>query len=259
MADTPVSPTTPVQEDPKAGPGLLWDWPTRLLHGSLASLFLAALAVASFVSEHSPVFQLHMLFGLLLLLVVLLRLVWGLAGSQPSRFSSFLYSPAALVRYVRDAAAGRDRPAPGHNPGSGYATFALLLLPLGLGVTGLAQGLGWKAAEEVHGALAYGMAGVVVLHLLGLAWHTVRHRENIAASMVTGRRQLPAGAAIPSARPLAGVAFLLLLVAGAVVLVAGLDPRARRIDLPGLGMSIPLGGAEGVPGAGPRHHGEDDD
>lgn len=259
MADTPLSPTNPVQEDPKTGPELLWDWPTRLLHWSLAGLFLAALALASLASEHSPVFLLHMLFGLLLLLTVLLRLVWGLAGSRPSRFSAFLFSPAALVRYVRDAAANRDRPMPGHNPGSSYATFALLLLSLGLGATGLGLGLGWKTAEEVHSALAYGTAGVVVLHLLGLAWHTVRHQENIAASMVTGRRHLPAGAGIPSTRPLAGAAFLLLLGAGAAILAAGLDPRTRQIDLPGLGVSIPLGEAEGGPKAKPRHRGEDDD
>ena len=34
------------------------------------------------------------------------------------------------------------------------------------------------------------MAAVVVAHILGVAWHSWRHRENLAASMVTGRKEV---------------------------------------------------------------------
>jgi cytochrome b len=99
-------------------PRTLWDWPTRVLHWSMVGLFTGTFSLALLASEHSPAFVIHAALGILLGGVVLLRLLWGIVGSKPSRFGSFLYSPMSLVRYVRDAVRGVDRPTAGHNPGS---------------------------------------------------------------------------------------------------------------------------------------------
>lgn len=234
-------------------PRTLWDWPTRILHWAMVGLFTGAFSLALLASEHSPAFVIHTALGILLGGVVLLRLLWGFVGSKPSRFGSFLHSPMSLLRYVRDAVRGVDRPTAGHNPGSSYAIYAMLLLPLGLAGTGVAMGRGLEWAEEVHGALAYAMVGVIVLHILGLAWHTRRHREAIAMSMVHGRRCIEASDAITSARPMAGVLVALTLGVAASLIVSGLDTQKGTLTLPGLAQPLILKGEEKAEGVGKKH------
>ncbi len=241
---------------------LLWDGPTRILHWAMAGLFLGAFSIAVASSEHGRIFPAHAALGLLLVLAVLLRLLWGFVGSRPSRFASFLHSPAALVRYLTEALAGQDRPAGGHNPAAGYSAYAMLLLPLALAATGIAMGRGGEWAEDVHGVLAYAMVVVIAFHILGLAWYTFRHREPIALSMVHGRRRLPREDSIPSSRPFMSIAILLVLAGGGTLLWKGLDTRARTIRLPGLAAPLAVGevekGGHGEGGQGGEGH-EDDD
>jgi Ca2+/H+ antiporter len=129
----------------------------------------------------------------------------------------------------------------------------MLLLPLGLAGTGIAMGRGMEWAEEVHGVLAYAMAGVIVLHILGLAWHTRRHREAIALSMLHGQRRIEASDAIHSVRPMAGVLMALTLVIAANLIVGGLDTQKGTLTLPGLAQPLILKGEEKAEGAGKEH------
>ena len=253
-------PQTPSPEGP--APRLVWDLPTRLFHWSLAILFSGAFLLAVSSSEHSRAFMIHMLVGLVLAFAILLRLVWGWVGSRPSRFSAFLYSPAALGRYVRQALKGADHPGAGHNPGSSYAIYAMLLLPLALVATGLLKTSGREWAEEVHAALAYGMVAVVGLHLAGVAWHAWRHKDGIALAMVHGRRPATEAEAIGSARPWAGAAYLVLVGAWGVALARGFEATRHQVVLPVVGSVLPLGEAESGGGRGteaPRGAGKHDD
>lgn len=258
-----MSESTPTQPS-ATEPGLVWDLPTRLFHWTLAVLFAGAFTVALSSSEHSRAFMIHMLLGLTLAFAVLLRLVWGLVGSRPSRFASFLYSPAALLRYLQEVFQGADRPVAGHNPGSSYATYAMLLLPLGLAVTGWLKTSGHEWAEEVHVALAYGMVATVAIHVLGVLWHARRHRDGLALAMVHGRRPVLEGGALASTRPWTALAFVLLLGGWGVSLVRGYDPAARQVELPLVGTVLPLGeakeGKDAKEGkAGERHERHHDD
>ena len=261
--------TTPIllPDETSPTPRLVWDLPTRLFHWTLAVLFAGAFLVAIGSSEHSRVFLVHMLMGLVLAFAILLRVVWGLVGSSPSRFRSFLYSPAELGRYVRLAVRGADQPGAGHNPGSSYAIYAMLLLPLALVATGLLKSSGREWAEEVHAVLAYSMLAVVALHLAGVAWHAQRHRDGIALAMVHGRRPVAAGEAITSHRTWAGAVFLLLVGGWTAGLVQGFQASRRQVVLPLVGMVLPLGEAkEGKENkgqtarqeGGKRKHGGDD-
>ena len=243
---------------------LLWDLPTRFFHWTLAVLFTGAFAVALLSSEHSRAFLVHMLLGLVLAFAILLRLVWGLVGSRPSRFSSFLFSPGALVRYIKAVSSGQDQPSVSHNPGASYAIYGMLLLPLGLVLTGLLKTSGREWAEGVHLAFAYGMAALVGLHLLGLVWHSRRHGDGMALAMVHGRRPVPDAHAIASPRTWAGLLFLLLVGGWGVGLGRTFDATTRQVTLPVLGTRLALGEDKEKKGPGEaagergrKHHDDD--
>jgi hypothetical protein len=152
-----------------------------------------------------------------------------------------------LLGYLYDALRGRSERHVGHNPGSAYAIHAILLLTIGLGATGLLMPSG-EAFEEVHEIMAYLMISVIVLHILGLVWHTIRQRENIALSMVDGRKAGEPSQAIRSSHLLVGVVFLALAAGWAFAVFSGHDAQAGQLRLPVLGQTIRLGehGEEGA-------------
>jgi cytochrome b len=64
--------------------------------------------------------------GYLVMGLLPVRLVWGFVGGHWSRFASFIYAPATVLRYLR----GQSRPGEhldvGHNPLGAGSVFALL-------------------------------------------------------------------------------------------------------------------------------------
>lgn len=242
---------------------LVWDLPTRLFHWLFAGSFLTAFVIGKATDDDGSLFPVHMLLGLVLVFMVALRLVWGVVGSRWSRFASFPTRPGELLAYVKGAISGGAERYAGHNPGSSWAAFVMLAIVVGLGVTGVMMGNGSEAAEGVHELLANGMILVVVAHLAGIALHTFRHKELIALSMVDGQKEAEPAAAIPSARPLAGVAFLALTGAWAGALFTTYDAGTGEVGLLGLrlGEGEEHEGGEG----GERHerherdHDEDDE
>jgi cytochrome b len=228
-----------------------WDLPTRLFHWTLAGLFAGAFAIGEWADERSPTFAIHMLLGLVLVAAIAFRLVWGFIGSRHARFSSFLYSPAALLGYLKDALARRDQRYAGHNPGSSWAIYGLVLLPLLLVTTGLLSQPKNELFEEVHEVLGKVMLAAVIAHLAGLAFHTWRHRENIGLSMITGKRLGEPGQAIGSSHPVAALVFVALMAGWAGVVLSGHDPVAKVVRLPGVGVTIPV--AEKPPRVGAGH------
>ena len=76
---------------------MIYDLPTRIFHWLFAGLFIAAFLIAKTVDDESPAFSYHMLAGLLLTLIVLLRILWGFVGTKHSRFASFALYPKDLL------------------------------------------------------------------------------------------------------------------------------------------------------------------
>jgi len=223
----------------------VWDIPTRLFHWSLAAAFLAAFIITQTVSDEDPLFAVHAILGLIIGFMVLLRIIWGFAGTRYARFSSFAFSPGEFARYMRDAFSQGGNRYTGHNPGSGYAVFLMLILLSGIVVTGLLGHRGGESFEELHEAIAYAMIAVVGAHLAGVLLHTIRHKENIVLSMVTGSKEGGESEGISSARPLAGAVFLLLTGLWTSGLFSAYDPGARQTVLPVVGTTVQLGETEG--------------
>jgi cytochrome b len=122
----------------------VWDLPVRLFHWSLVASFV----VAYLTSEDENIW--HIYSGYAVLGLISFRVLWGFVGSKHARFSDFLYSPAAVVDYLKGLAAGNARHYLGHNPAGGWMILALLA---GLFVISI-SGLELYAIEEGKGPLA---------------------------------------------------------------------------------------------------------
>ncbi len=237
---------------------LVWDAPTRMFHWLFAGGFAVAAVIALLFDDSSPVFPYHAIIGLAITLMVCLRVVWGLVGSRYARFSTFAFGPAAVARYIKGALFGIARTYIGHNPGSAYAVFAMLVLMISLAVTGIMMGRGNENVKELHEVLAYGMIGVVIAHILGVVFHTIRHRENIIASMIHGKKDCEPAEGIRSSHQVLGAVFLAVVGAWTIGLVRNFDPMTGTARLPVLGTSLQVGEAENDADALDHEHDDGD-
>lgn len=229
---------------------LIWDLPTRIFHWLLTIGFFISAAFSVTADEDSPLFSAHMIIGIMLGVMVLLRIVWGFVGTQYARFSSFLFSPLSLMRYVFGALSGSEPRSIGHNAGSSYAIFAMLGLVLATAVTGLMISNGNEGAEELHEIASYSLMAVVVFHIVGVVWYSLRHKENITLSMLTGSKEASAADAIPASRPIVGIVFFLFVGFLTIRLFQNYDRTTGTTTFPGLGIKIPLGESEGSESGG---------
>ena len=202
---------------------LIWDLPTRLFHWTLASSF----AMAWLTSDGDQWRALHVFAGYLMLGLVAFRVVWGVAGSHFSRFSSFWFGPRAAFDYLKQVARGHAPRHVGHNPTGSLAIYVLLALSALVGLTGILtlgadeqQGLaaGWfsfgqaKLLKELHELGATAMLLVVMGHITGVVVESVMHKENLARSMVTGFKMAEANTPKTKARPVLAIVMLLAML-----------------------------------------------
>ncbi len=164
----------------------VWDPIVRLLHWTSA----AGCAINLLVEQDRA---LHRGVGYIVALAVAVRLVWGFGGPRPARFTVFVPRLGALKEYLRHWARGAEPRYLGHNPAGALMILALLGLLAGVSVTGWMLGLdrffGSEALEELHETLAHTLVALVALHVLGTIWESVRHRENLLKSMLTGHKR----------------------------------------------------------------------
>lgn len=212
---------------------LVWDLPTRLSHWLMASTLIGAFALALVTKKSGDVFPVHMLLGAIATLLVLLRVVWGFAGSTYARFRSFVYGPRAITRYFRGLVSRSRERWVGHNPGSSAAIFGMLGLLLATGVTGALAATAPSWVRELHPILAYVLIGVAAAHILGVLLHTFSHRENIILSMVDGRKApVVDSPPIRSTHPVVALAFLAIVGAFGTLAISSYDASSRSLVIP---------------------------
>ncbi len=170
-----------------APPVRVWDPVLRLCHWALALAVLAA-----WLTRHGAGLW-HEWIGYAAGAVVATRILWGFAGPGPARFSAFLRSPRATLRYARLALRREEPRHLAHNPLGGWMAAALLATAALTVATGALYATdrywGEQWLEELHGASADALLGLAAAHLLGVAYTSLRHRENLVAAMLHGRKR----------------------------------------------------------------------
>jgi len=217
-------------------PVRVWDLPTRLFHWLLASAVLGSVVSAK-IGGGAMVW--HFRFGYLVLTLISFRLLWGIVGGRWSRFVSFIYAPATVLRFLR----GRDAPSEhldvGHSPTGAASVFALL------GILAVQLGTGLVADDEIAnlgplnkfissdtGLLATSwhktwgqwlVLGLVALHVLAILFYLLKKHTNLITPMLRGDKWLPPGTpASADGLPQRALALLLVaLCAGLATWVAG--------------------------------------
>ena len=176
-----------------------WDIGTRLFHWVLVICVVAAWCLGQFGPN---VMTLHFYFGCAVIALLVFRIVWGLVGPAPARFSNFLFSPGPTLRYMATLKDRKPSYWPGHNPVGALSVFALLATLVVKVSTGLfadpddyvnvgplasmVDSETNRTATQIHNLFALVILLLVLLHVEAIAFYKFYKGENLVRSMITG-------------------------------------------------------------------------
>ncbi len=202
---------------------VVWDPLVRIFHWSLALAFV----IAYFTDD--DVLALHVWSGYAVGGLLFFRVVWGFIGPKHARFTDFVFGPVTVLKYTHDAVMFRAKRYIGHNPAGGLMIMMLLAFLMATVWSGLelhavennagplaSSSLSLAASaladddddddrgrkedsnsdfwEDVHEVLSNMTLALVLLHIAGVVFSSLAHRENLVRSMITGRKRPLEGA-----------------------------------------------------------------
>ena len=171
----------------------VWDRFVRVAHWTLAGCVLTAWITGEI--KHAPAQRLHEWLGYVALAVIALRVGWGLIGSRYARFAQFIAAPARTIEYAKAVLRRSEPRYLGHNPLGGWMIVALLVMATlaslsgWLSITDRYWGVAW--VQAAHEALSHVLMALIVLHVAGVVFTSVRHGENLVAAMWRGDKRPP--------------------------------------------------------------------
>lgn len=178
----------------------VWDPFIRIFHWTLVLAFFVA-----YLTEEDFL-DIHTFAGYTVLVLILLRIIWGLFGTNHARFSDFIYSPKVIKHFIKDTLSFRAKRYLGHNPAGGAMILLMIVSLLITTITGIAvygaeeqagpmatwfsQGHGFwgKAFEEIHEFFSNFTLLLIFIHVAGVIVESFIHRENLVKSMITGMK-----------------------------------------------------------------------
>ena len=175
----------------------VWDLPTRIFHWTLA-LLIVGLVITGNVGGNAMVW--HFRCGYAVLSLLLFRVLWGFWGGHWSRWRQLSCSPTAIRQYISSLPSPRHYL--GHNPLGSLSVLAILsLLALQVG-TGLFSDdeianagplTAWAVESTISSATkwhkGFGKSFILILvliHIVAIAWHFFKLKENLPRAMLQG-------------------------------------------------------------------------
>ncbi|MGV2839085.1 cytochrome b/b6 domain-containing protein [Vibrio cyclitrophicus] len=165
----------------------IWHPLIRLIHWWL----VAAFTINYFVVDAGG--QIHQWVGYGALAAVLLRIGWGFIDKGYGSFRTMRLSREALQQHFTHL---KQRAVPkqsGHNPLGWLMVMAVIVLFVGLGVTGFMMEeidalFGNSTLETVHAWLSNTLYGFALVHVAAVVWVSWRGRIALIRPMITGKR-----------------------------------------------------------------------
>jgi cytochrome b len=163
---------------------LVWAWPVRIAHWSLAALVV-------FELFYDSGGKLHRYAGYAAAAIVALRLIYGIT-TRSGAARLHLPRASACLAHLREMSGGRVARLAGHNPLGAAMSLLLWTLVLLLALTGWISrwdrfwGEDWPI--DLHAALSYALQVCVVLHLAGVALSSYLERQNLVRGMLSGKK-----------------------------------------------------------------------
>ncbi|KZN37992.1 hypothetical protein N480_14710 [Pseudoalteromonas luteoviolacea S2607] len=168
----------------------VWDLATRIYHWLQALLFI--LLVLSGFKGTGP----HEPLGILLFTLIVWRLLWGVVGSESSRFGSFIKGPKTVIEYFT----GRYPQKPGHNPAGGWMAITMIAALFiqcitGITMAGLISPLDnilttehLDTVSKIHDAGARLLIAMVAMHVGAIIIYKIKAQPLVKA-MFSGIQQ----------------------------------------------------------------------
>jgi cytochrome b len=169
----------------------VWDPLVRLAHWGVAAAIVLNMTV---IDEEAKA---HVWIGYAAFGLLGLRLLWGLVGPAPARFSAFPPSLSGALAHVSATLTGTAKPHLSHNPLGALMVYALWATLAVVSVSGLMlESTAWwgvGAVEEVHEAAADLLVGLAALHVAGVLVESRLSGVDLVRAMLTGVKRLPPG------------------------------------------------------------------
>ena len=169
---------------------IIWDPLVRLCHWGIVAAFIANY----FIVEPGRLY--HEIAGYCALALVLVRITWGFYVS-PTSFASFKtinLSQHAFKVHLHQLKNQNIPKAHGHNPFGWLMVFAVIILLIGLGITGFMMEeidalFGNSVLEWTHSLMADGLYGCVLVHIAAVFWTQYKGQIQLVRPMLNGRRK----------------------------------------------------------------------
>lgn len=195
-----------------------WDPLVKITHWGVAAVVVCN---ALIVGEGSIA---HIWAGYTLAGLLALRLLWGVIGTRPARFASFLPSPSRALAHIRAIREGRHEEHGSHNPLGALMAYAIwaclgVIVASGIAMAGAPPAIdaattpaqiisgeaeehehgeydeygegaeedeGEEALEEVHEIAVNLLYLLILLHIGGVAFETARSGKRTITAMLPG-------------------------------------------------------------------------
>ena len=219
-----------------------YDLQVRIFHWAFALLFVISFSIAKLIDDDSTLYSYHMLSGIIMVSIVILRVVWGFVGSKTSKFNTFKLRPSEFITYMKLVISTKSKRYLGHNPASSYAAIFMMIFTLGIGFSGLMMSLRINKHffEEIHELLVNGFIIIVLIHIAGVLLHQLKHNDGMIFCMFNGKKtKIDGEIDIKSNHPLVAFAFVLFLIGMGSYLLKNFDRNTGKLNA--FGSQLQLG------------------
>ena len=178
---------------------LIWSLPTRVFHW----LFVLFILLAFLSAQEDRWLNYHAVVGYAVLILVILRIFWGLFGPKYSLFKDFPIGKNNVKEFLNNILESKQKYM-GHNPMASYVMIAMFIVALltiitGVLAFGIQEGKGilsflntsffkkMEIFEDIHELLSTLFIVLIVAHISGVLVDRLLHKKHETLnSIITG-------------------------------------------------------------------------